>query len=374
MIYRDLGRTGLKVSEIGLGTEHLGRTSKAKENVTSVVDRAVENGINYFDLIFNFKEYIENLGAAFKGHRDKLVLTCHLGSAERNGQYYKTRNIAMCEKVFMNTLSGLGTDYVDVANVTYVKDMKEYGEVTRAGSVLDLARRLKKEGKVRHIGISTHDASVVQTAARSGDFKVITYQINMANNALPGRNEALATCAHEGVGLVAMKPFAGGLLLWRNKTTLIARGKRGGGSTITLKIPAVMTPIRCIAYTLSQAGVCTTIPGVRNVDELDGVLSYVKATSEEKAFSEIVKEFKEYEAGQCVYCNHCLPCPASIDIGQITRLLDIAKLGLTADVKATYHTIKPKASDCTKCGACMNRCPFEVDTVSNMKEAASLFE
>ncbi len=52
MIYRDLGRTGLKVSEIGLGTEHLGRTSKAKENVTCVVDRAVENGINYFDLIF----------------------------------------------------------------------------------------------------------------------------------------------------------------------------------------------------------------------------------------------------------------------------------------------------------------------------------
>jgi aryl-alcohol dehydrogenase-like predicted oxidoreductase len=185
MIFRDLGKTGLKVGEIGLGTEHLGRTSKARTTIVGVVDKAVENGINYFDLIFNFREYIENYGAAFKEHRDKLVLTCHLGSAERNGQYFKTRNVGICEKVFANTLSRLGTDYVDVANVTYVKNMEEYEEVTRAGSVLDLANRLKKEEKVHHVGISTHDTSVVQKAARSGKFEVITYQVNMANNALP---------------------------------------------------------------------------------------------------------------------------------------------------------------------------------------------
>ncbi len=173
MILRDLGKTGLKVSEIG--TEHLGRTNKAKAMIVDVVNKAVENGINYFDLIFNFKEYIENYGAAFKDHRDKLVLACHLGSAERNGQYFKTRNIGICEKVFADNLSRLGTDYVDVANVTYVKNMQEYEEVTRAGSVLDLADRLKKEGKVLHVGISTHDTSVVQTAARSGKFEVITY-------------------------------------------------------------------------------------------------------------------------------------------------------------------------------------------------------
>ncbi len=374
MIYRDLGKTGLKVSEIGLGMEHVGRTSKAKENVTSVVDKAVENGINYFDLIFNFKEYIENIGSAFEGYRDKLVLTCHLGSAERRGQYLKTRSVKLCEEIFTNTLSGLGTDYADIANVTYVKDMHEYEEVTKAGSVLDLASRLKKEGKVHHIGISTHDVSVVQTAARSGVFEVVTYQVNMANNALPRRNEALATCARQGVGLVAMKPFAGGRLLWRNKTIPIARGKRGGGSTIKLKIPGAMTPVRCIAYTLSQLGVCTTIPGVSSPEELEEVLSYMDATPEEKDFSEIVKTFKEYQAGQCVYCNHCLPCPSNIDIGQVTRLLDTAETGLTDNVKAMYHALESKASDCTKCGACMNRCPFDVDVISTMERAASLFK
>jgi aryl-alcohol dehydrogenase-like predicted oxidoreductase len=100
MILRDLSKTGLRVGEIGLGTEHLGRTSKAKATIVDAVDKAVENGINYFDLIFNFKEYLDNYGAAFKDHRDKLVLTCHIGSAERNGQYFKTRSVGICEKGF----------------------------------------------------------------------------------------------------------------------------------------------------------------------------------------------------------------------------------------------------------------------------------
>ncbi|MCJ7423994.1 aldo/keto reductase [Candidatus Bathyarchaeota archaeon] len=373
MIMRELGKTGLVVGEIGLGTEHLGRTSKAKATITDVVNKAVKNGINYFDLIFNFEEYIDNYRVAFKGHRNKLVIACHLGSAERSGQYFKTRSVGICEKVFTNTLSKLGTDYVDIANVTYVKDMAEYEEVTKAGSVLDLANRLKKEGKAHHVGISTHDASVVQIAARSGKFEVITYQVNMANNALPGRNEALATCVREGVGVVAMKPFAGGRLLMRNKTVGIIPLKKGGGTTITLRIPAAMTPIRCLAYTLSQIGVSTTIPGVSSLNELDDILSYQDATAAEKDYSEIVKNFKEYEAGQCVYCNHCLPCPSSIDIGRITRLLDIARSTLSDNAQEKYDELETTASECTKCGACMSRCPFDVDIISNMEKAARLF-
>ncbi len=375
MILRDLGKTGLKVGEIGLGTEHLGRTSKARASIVRAVDKAVDKGINYFDLIFNFREYLDNYGVAFKDHRDKLVLASHLGSAEtkRGGQYLKTRSRGIIEKVFEGTLSRLNTDYVDIGNVTYVKNMKEYEEVTRSGSVLDFAKQLKRQGRIRHIGISTHDASVVQAAARSSKFEVITYQVNMANNALLGRNEALAACAREGVGVIAMKPFAGGRLLWRNKTIPIAAGKKGGGSTISLKIPATMTPVRCLAYTLSQVGVCTTIPGVSNLEELDEVLSYQDATAEEKDYSEIVKSFKEYHTGQCVYCNHCLPCPSNIDIGQVTRLLDISKSGVTADAKAKYRALETKPSECTRCNLCRNRCPFEVDVISNMESAAALF-
>ena len=374
MLFRELGKTGLRVSEIGLGTEHLGRTSKARQVIVEVVDKAVESGINYFDLIFNFKEYTENYGVAFKEHRDKLVLACHLGSAvTRNQQYFKTRSVGICKKVFENTLSRLDTDYIDIANVTYVKNKKEYEEVTRPGSVLDLAHRLKKERKVHHIGISTHDASVVQMAARSGEFEVITYQVNMANNALRGRNEALATCARKNVGLVAMKPFAGGVLLSRNRTVWIACGKRGGGNTLHLEIPAEMTSILCLAYTLSQVGVSTTIPGVGSLEQLNEILSYQYASAKERDYSGVIKSFKEYYVGQCVYCNHCLPCPSNIDIGQVTRLLDAASRGLNESVKKDYNNLRVNASDCTRCGACIDRCPFNVDVISNMKKAVDTF-
>ena len=159
----------------------------------------------------------------------------------------------------------------------------------------------------------------------------------------------------------------------RNKTVGIIPLKKGGGTTITLKIPAAMTPVRCLAYTLSQVGVSTTIPGVSSLDELDGILSYQDATVAEKDYSEMVKNFREYEAGQCVYCNHCLPCPSSIDIGRVTCLLDIVRSGLTDNAQAQYNELETTASECTKCGVCMSRCPFDVNIISNMEKAASLF-
>jgi len=372
MILRDLGKTGLKVSEIGLGTEHLKRASK--ETVVSIVDQAIDNGINYFDILFSSPIYLENFGAAFEARRDKVVLTSHLGSGDRNGQYFKTRSVKKCESIFFDALSLLGTDYIDVINVHYVKDIKEFEEVSSEGGVLELAHRLRDEGKARLVGISTHDVSVVEKAAQSGKFDVVTFQVNLANNVLPGRNKALAACAREGVGLVAMKPFAGGFLLRQGKTVGIAPIRKGGGKRVKLKIPSHMTPIHCLAYVLSQIGVSTTIPGVRSTQELDGILAYVDSTSEEKDYSEILSNFNEYKTGQCVYCNHCLPCPSGINIGEVTRLLDTANFQVADEVKTRYANLQFTGSQCTRCGVCVDRCPFEVDILSNMERAEALLK
>ena len=113
------------------------------------MDAAVEGGVNYFDMLFNLPGYLASFGEAFKPYRSRLVLASHIGSSERNGQYYKTRNVAECEKTFNQTLKALGTDYVDVANVHYVKDMKEYREVLAPNGVVDFAEQLKRTGKAR---------------------------------------------------------------------------------------------------------------------------------------------------------------------------------------------------------------------------------
>ncbi|MCK4636705.1 MAG: aldo/keto reductase [Methanomicrobia archaeon] len=370
MKYRNLGKTGLDVSEIGLGTEYLNR--QPRETVVSVVRKAVESGVNYFDLVFNFPEYLDNFGAAFKGLRDKVILTHHIGSAEKNGRYRKTRKPKECEEIFLETLSRLDIDYIDVANLHFVKKEKEYNEVIAKG-VLDLAVRLKEEGKARFVGISTHDVSVATKAAKSGKIDVIMIQINMANNAMLGRNEMLAACAKEGVGLVAMKPFAGGKLLQRNKTVTIAKYQTAGIS-LKKKISPSITPVQCISYVLSQVGVSTVVPGVKNVEELDATLTYLNATDEEKDFSALITDFKEYITGECVYCNHCLPCPSNIDIGQTIRLLDTAQRGVTKTIQAEYNTLPAKASDCIECGSCTERCPFEVDVILKMKQAVTMFD
>jgi predicted aldo/keto reductase-like oxidoreductase len=372
MYVRLLGKSGVRVGEIGLGTEHLKNANPAA--VKSIVDLAVQEGINYFDLLFNFTGYLQKFGAAFKPYRDQLVLATHLGSSERDGQYFKTRNVEECEKTFNHTLKELDTTYFDVANLHYVKDMKDYREISKPGGVLDLAEHLKLQEKARLIGISTHDVQVVQEVAENGRFDAVTFHVNFANNALPKRNEALAACSRQGVAVVAMKPFAGGYLLLKNETVRITSIRKGGGKTVKFQIPQEMTTTRCLSYALSQIGVSTVIPGVKNLKELKEIIAYQNATFEQKDYSAVLAGFKEYIDGQCVYCNHCLPCPSKIDVGQVTRLLDCAETRKSSEAQAEYDLLEVKASKCVKCGSCMKRCPFGVDVVGNMEKAVSVFE
>ncbi len=371
MQYRKLGNTGLDVSVIGLGTEYL--FYQDKNTVVSVINKAIDNGINYIDIVFNITNFLYNISAGIKCKREKIILTGHLGSGEKNGKYYKTYKVKQCEEIFNKLLSKLNIDYIDIVNLHNVRNENQYKKVISSGSLLDFALQLKEEGLARFISISTHDISVAKKVARSGEIDVIMIQVNLANNAMVGRNEMLAMCEKEAIGLVAMKVFAGGKLLQRNRTVNIAAW-RTGGMRLKKKISPSITPIKCISYTLSQIGVCTVIPGVKNVDELNDAIAYLNATDEEKDFSELLTDFNEYITGECVYCNHCLPCPSDIDIGQTIRLFEVTKQGFTKEIQNKYNKLPAKASDCNECGVCIERCPFEVDVISKMIQIRKLFE
>jgi predicted aldo/keto reductase-like oxidoreductase len=368
--YRQLGNTGIDVSAIGLGTEYLNKQSQ--ETVSSVVHAAVEGGVNLIDILFTFDAYLETLGTALKGYRDDVIIQFHIGSGEYKGQYKKTRSVNKCKTLLEKSLSTLHTSYVDIANIHFVNTPKQYDDLLESG-VVEFAHGLKEEGVARLVGMSTHSVSAALDAARRGIVDVIMIQINLANNALPGRNEMLTTCAHAGVGILAMKPFAGGKLMQKNRKVRIGKYQTGGLS-LTKKISPSITPVQCISYVLSQVGVCSAVAGVKNVDEIQAALVYEGASEQEKDFSDLLEDFREYVTGECVYCNHCLPCPSSIDIGQTIRLLDTAHHGLTTQMKKQYDQLETQASDCVECGACVERCPFEVAVMEKIKEAAVLFE
>lgn len=377
MKYRKLGRTQVDVGIIGLGAEYLEHASR--DIVVSVVDAALDRGVNYIDLFMASPGVRDNFGIALKNNRHKVMIAGHLGAAFGNGQYHRTRDRVTCLRFFDDLLTRLKTDYIDALMLHYVDEPDDYERIFGAEGLLDLAMRLKKEGKARFLGLSGHSVPVALKAVNSGHIDVLMFPVNPAFDTLPGnvevealwqdnqpgvtenrsapeRKELYHACAAKGVGIVAMKPYAAG--------RLFVAGKPGH---------IVLTPIQCISYALSQPGVGTVVPGCSNVDEMKAALAFLDATEEEKDYCAISENPVWKLRGSCLYCNHCLPCPVGIDIGMTIRLTDTAEYGTVASVASEYEALSSKASDCTECGICLENCPFGVDVVANMARAVGTF-
>jgi predicted aldo/keto reductase-like oxidoreductase len=137
-----------------------------------------------------------------------------------------------------------------------------------------------------------------------------------------------------------------------------------------------MTPVQCIHYALTRPAVASVMAGCKNRAEVSEAVSYLDASDRERDYSEVISTFEQNFHGKCMYCNHCLPCPAGIDIASVTKYLDIALLdkdNIPASVALHYKSLNARASDCVACGNCEKRCPFSVKIIDNMKCAEGVF-
>jgi predicted aldo/keto reductase-like oxidoreductase len=250
--------------------------------------------------------------------------------------------------------------------------LNDWDRAMRAG-FLDLAARLRDEGRARLLGISGHYHGIMERAIESGLVDLIMLPVNLFNHAMPGRNDLLDLCARQGIGVVAMKPFGGGKLLSQRGSLRVPKYQTSG-EAFQVKIAREVAPAQCLSYVLAQRGVTLALPGIKNEDELEAALHALEASEAERDFSGLLADFGRYVEGECTYCNHCLPCPVVIDIGEINRLLDVAAFGLTVSLQAAYAALPVKASACTECGACSKRCPFGVDVVPRIHEAVRVFQ
>lgn len=369
MRYRKLGRTGVEVSEIGLGTEYL--KDVPREITVSVVHEAIDRGVNYIDMFYAHPGTRDRFGEALEGRWDEVLFAGHLGAGLRDGEHSRIRDLDECEGYFSDLLRRLRTDCIGVCMIHHIDGEDEFDEVFEA--LADLAKRFQREGKARFIGLSTHKVPIALKAIESGVLDVLMFPVNLAGNAMPGRKDFLATCESHGVGIVAMKVYAGGRLL-QDPKAIELHSMVSGWKSMEKSISDPITPVQCLSYTLSQIGVCTTVPGPASIEELEETCQYLSATDEEKDFSSVVSAFEEYREGDCVYCNHCLPCPVEIDVGRTMRLLDSAAYGMSGELRAAYDALPAQASDCIECDKCTERCPFGVDVAPKMRQAAELFE
>ena len=182
MKYRKLGRTGLQVSEIGLGGEWLERHNT--EEVKAVIDACEREGINILDCWMSEPNVRSNIGLAIKGRRDQWIIQGHIGSTWENGQYVRTRDLAKVKPAFEDLLTRMQTDYIDLGMIHFIDDPAEFDTVIY-GEFMEYIRQLKREGTIRHIGISSHNPEVAKMAACQGEIEMILFSINPAFDMLP---------------------------------------------------------------------------------------------------------------------------------------------------------------------------------------------
>ncbi len=380
MVYRELGRTGLKVSAIALGCE--GFSGKTAEECGRMIDFAAGNGVNFLDLYSPDPAMRSNLGAALRGKRDKFVIQGHLCTVWKDGQYERTRNILETEKSFEDLLKRLETDFIDVGMIHYVDAAQDFQEIF-SGPLIEYAMKLKKSGHIHYLGVSSHNPEVARLAVESGLVDVLMFSINPAYdlqppdevveklwaeenrsreycNFNPERENLYSLCASLGVGIDVMKVYAGGDLLSAERS-LFGRA---------------FTPVQALNYALTRPGVAAVMTGCRSVEEIKSALAWYSAAEEEKDYAGVLAGLERCSwQGKCMYCGHCAPCPRHISVAEVNKYLALALAHdeVPETVMEHYRLSASHASDCIKCGACEKRCPFGVPVREKMDRAVNVF-
>lgn len=362
MEYRTLPKGEEQISVIGFGGS--GIHQAGEREAVDTISAAMDQGINYFDMAVSEAVAFDYYRAAFAGKRDKAYLQMHFGADYSSGKYGWTTNAADIKRGMDWLLRKLDTDYIDFGFIHCIDEPADLEKYMASGA-LEHIQRLKEQGMVRHIGLSSHTPEIVNRLLDMDILDVVMFSINPAYDYRHGdyaygevdEREALyRRCQKERVGITVMKPFGGGQLL---DARLSPFGQ-------------VLTEAQCIQYALDKPGVLNVLPGFRGMADLQRALAYLTASPQERDYS-VLGAFAPAEAeGKCVYCSHCHPCPRGLDIALISKYYDLAKAGdaLAAD---HYRNLQLHAGDCVHCGHCDRRCPFHVKQGARMDEIKRYF-
>lgn len=333
MEYRELGKTGLRISRVGLGGIPIQRIDAA--GTGELVRGLMDAGVNYVDTARGYTVSEEYLGEALEGVRDRWVVATKSMARTREEM---ARDIEI-------SLKNLRTGYIDLYQV-HNPTVAQLEQVAAPGGALEALQEARAAGKIGHIGVTAHSTAVFELALRMDWVETIMFPYNIVET----QGEALMrAAAAQGVGFIAMKPLAGG---------------------------AIEDAALAMRFLAAQPEVDVIIPGMADPREaevnLTAAADTAPLTAEEQAAMERIR--RQLGTRFCRRCNYCAPCTAGISIPAVFLMQGyLTRYGLGDWARARYAAMPAKASACVECGVCETRCPYELPIRQMLKQAAEQF-
>lgn len=321
-----LGKTGITVPQNAFGALPIQRVSK--KMAIKLLRRAYEGGMRFFDTARAYSDSEEKVGAAFDGMREKVFIATKTGAKtpEEFWNHLET------------SLRNLRTDYVDLYQFHCADQCYRPGDGT---GMYECMLEAKRQGKIRHIGITAHKLYIAEEIVESGLYETLQYPFSYLSS--EREKQLVENCKKADMGFIAMKALAGGLI---NRSEA------------------------AMAF-ISQYDQVLPIWGIQKEKELEEWLGYMEETpgmtEEIRAFIE--KEQQELTGEFCRGCGYCMPCPAGIQINQCARMsLMLRRAPSAAWLTPEMQAEMRKIEGCLECGQCMKKCPYELNTPELLKK------
>ena len=333
MEYRILGKTGLKISRMGFGGIPIQKIDA--EGTKALMHRLREAGVNYIDTARGYTVSEEYLGFALEGIRQDFVIATKSMSRTKE---------AMAADI-ETSLKNLRTDYIDLYQV-HNATPEQLQQVVAPGGALEALQEAKAAGKIGHIGLTAHSLETFKLALEMDWVETFMFPYNIVETQA---EKLIAKCTEKNIGFVCMKPLAGGAI---------------EDATLALR------------YICANENITVVIPGMAEEKEIDQNIAACSDTSpltaEEKA--KILEVRSALGTNFCRRCNYCQPCTAGINISGVFLFEGyLSRYGLAEWAKGRYATLSKTASDCSGCGACESRCPYNLPIRQMLKSAAEKF-
>ena len=324
-----LGRTNLMVSNIGFGGIPIQRLTEAE--TIAVVRRALDLGVNFIDTANNYTTSEERIRKAIKGSREKVIVATKSGS----------RDPAELSRHLELSLKRLDTDYIDIYQFHGISDFASLDKILAPGGAMETVVKAQAKGIVRHIGLSSHQLDVALKAAASGCFETIMFPFNFISS--EAADKLIPLCRKMDVGFICMKPMAGGMV---------------DNANIAIKY-------------LRQFPDIVPIPGIEKIAEIEEIVNIMQGpaqmTAAEKREMAHIKE--TLGAHFCHRCDYCQPCTMKIPISTVlTHQSAYRRLPPARFFSPPLGEPIEKATDCSDCGECEQRCPYHLPIRKLLKE------